>query len=101
MRNIINAWDSIEGTIIIVSTCQESDCFTLSCLLEKQYCKSTSEVQLSNCIRIALDYKFAYFFNNLAQGFPTFLLTCTLQHFDRCTCTPMISYDNTFYHDYS
>jgi len=58
----------------------------------------------------------------LEQGFPTFLLRCTplafwqmsmypfsistgkyvpLQHFDRCTCTPKISYDNTFYHDYS
>ena len=24
-----------------------------------------------------------------------------LQHFDRCTCTPKISYDNTFCHDYS
>jgi len=24
-----------------------------------------------------------------------------LQYFHRCTCTPKISYDNTFYHDYS
>jgi len=57
-----------------------------------------------------------------SQGFPTFLLPCTPsafrqmsmypfsiltdkyvppQHFDRYTCTPKISYDNTFYHDYS
>jgi len=60
--------------------------------------------------------------DDLKQGFPTLLLPCTpsafrqmnmcpfiistekyepLQHFHRCTCTPKISYDNTFYHDYS
>jgi len=56
------------------------------------------------------------------HGFPTFLLPCTpsafrqmsmypfsistdkcvpLQHFDRCTCTTEIFYDNAFFHDYS
>jgi len=61
-------------------------------------------------------------FDVIHQGFPTFFWPCTpsafqqmimypfsiskdkhvpLLHFDRCTCTPKISYDNTFYHDYS
>jgi len=58
----------------------------------------------------------------IEQGFPTFLLLCTLsafrqmrmypfsistdkyvrhQNFDRYTGTPKNSYDNTFYHDNS
>jgi len=77
------------------------------------------------CFLSESDYNSAcydLFTNSLAQGFPTFLLPCTpsafrqmsmypfriltdkyvpLQHFDRCTCTPKISCDNTFYHDYS
>jgi len=65
--------------------------------------------------------KASYVCYALSQGFPTFLLSCTpsafrqmsmypfsiskykhvpLQYFERWTCTPKISYDKIFYHDY-
>jgi len=77
---------------------------------------------LANVITLGLQGVIIFMLHALAQGFPTFLLPCTpsafrkismypfsistdkyvpFQHFDRCTCTPKISYDNTCCHDYS